>query len=179
MNHAEGLLPQKGIPDMSPIQRATVLFVLAALVGAVPARAQSNLPVLVRSGAEVEGERDRPLERYVRSALEALGTPVLDGEPSPDSGTRAWLRLDVRSFGLSAEGDSQARYDVVGVASLGWVYGGTVHRSQTTFIHHSHDVADLQGAGQRLAERAARFRGNVPRVIERQMEEQLRRTVPE
>lgn len=163
----------------STIQRAIFLLSLAALVGAVPAQAQSELPVLVRSGTDLEGEPDRSLERYVRTALEGLGVPVLDEEPSPDSGTEAWLNLNVRSFELSADEHSQARYDVVGVASLSWIHEGTVHRSQGTFIHHSHDVVDLLGVGQRLAERATRFQGDILQVIKEQMEEQLRETVPE
>lgn len=164
---------------MSLIQRASFLFFLTALVSAVPAQAQSDLPVLVRSGTDLEGEPDRTLERYVRTALEGLGAPVLDEEPSPDSGTQAWLSLNVRSFELSADEYSQTRYDVVGVASLSWVRGKKVHRSQSTFIHHSHNVADLQHAGQRLAERATRSQDDVLQVIKGQMEEQLRETIPE
>lgn len=164
---------------MSLIQRASFLLCLAVLVGAAPAQAQSDLPVLVRSGTDLEGEPDRTFERYVRTALEGLGAPVLDEEPSPDSGTQAWLSLDVRSFELSADEHSQTRYDVVGVASLSWVHEGRIHRSQSTFIHHSHDVADLQHAGQRLAERTTRFQDDILQVIRGQMEEQLRETVPE
>lgn len=109
---------------MSLIQRTTFLLFLPALVGAVPAQAQSDLPVLVRSGTDLEGEPDRSFERYVRTALEGLGVPVLDEEPSPDSDVQAWLSLHVRSFELSGDEYSQARFDVVGVASLSWVYQG-------------------------------------------------------
>lgn len=179
VNHTVGLLPQKGVLDMSMIQRTTLVFFLAALVGAVPAQAQSDLPVLVRSGTDLEGEPDRTLERYVRTALEGLGAPVLDEEPAPDADTQAWLSVDVRSFELPADEQGQTRYDVVGVASLSWVREGTIHRSQNTFIHHSHSVADLQHAGQRLAERATRFQDDILRVIKEQMEEQLRETIPE
>lgn len=164
---------------MSLIQRAGFLVFVAALVGAVPAQAQSDLPVLVRSGTDLEGEPDRTLERYVRTALEDLEAPVLDEEPSPEAGTQAWLSLDVRSFELSADEHGQTRHDVVGVASLSWVREGTVHRSQSTFIHHAHDVADLEAEGRRLAERATRFQDDILQSIKEQMEEQLRETVPE